>query len=156
MLLQLDTTVSEDNNLNLHDREIKKIRTFIIPSRNSASGQYCIVTYKGFAWLIIMGSGFDVWIYWHFFTITVNYKNSHIELLLNAVWRTAKKNLANHGLICTLLWSLYCFWTKVAQLIVLCYPVGCHGNLVCSNSFASIHCNVNVISVSCSATDVWL
>jgi hypothetical protein len=32
-----------------------------------------------------MGSGFDDWIYWHFFTITVNYKSSHIQLLLNNV-----------------------------------------------------------------------
>jgi hypothetical protein len=30
-----------------------------------------------------MGSGFDDWVYWHFITITVNYNNSHIELLLN-------------------------------------------------------------------------
>jgi hypothetical protein len=30
-----------------------------------------------------MGSGFDDWVYWHLFTITVN--NSHIELLLNDV-----------------------------------------------------------------------
>jgi hypothetical protein len=35
-----------------------------------------IVTYEGLAWLIIMGSGFDDWIYWHFFTITVNYDSS--------------------------------------------------------------------------------
>jgi hypothetical protein len=30
-----------------------------------------------------MGSGFDDRVYWHFFTITVNYNSSHIELLLN-------------------------------------------------------------------------
>jgi hypothetical protein len=30
-----------------------------------------------------MGSGFDDWIYWHFFTIAVNYNSWHIELLLN-------------------------------------------------------------------------
>jgi hypothetical protein len=30
-----------------------------------------IVTYEGFAWLIITGSGLDDWIYWHFFTITI-------------------------------------------------------------------------------------
>jgi hypothetical protein len=30
---------------------------------------------RGFAWQIIMGSGLDVWIYWHFFTITVDYDN---------------------------------------------------------------------------------
>jgi hypothetical protein len=35
-----------------------------------------------------MGSGFDDWIYWHIFTITVDYKNSHIELLLNDVYLT--------------------------------------------------------------------
>jgi hypothetical protein len=30
-----------------------------------------------------MGYGFDDWIYWHLFTITINYNSSHIELLLN-------------------------------------------------------------------------
>jgi hypothetical protein len=30
-----------------------------------------------------MSSGFDDLVYWHFFTITVNYESSHIELLLN-------------------------------------------------------------------------
>jgi hypothetical protein len=32
-----------------------------------------------------MGSGFDDWVYWHFFTITVDYDSAHIELLLNDV-----------------------------------------------------------------------
>jgi hypothetical protein len=44
-----------------------------------------IVTCSGLKWLIIMGSGFDDWIYWHFFTITTNYNSSHIELLLNSL-----------------------------------------------------------------------
>jgi hypothetical protein len=35
-----------------------------------------------------MGSGFDDWVYWHFFTITVNCNSSHIELLLNDVCLT--------------------------------------------------------------------
>jgi hypothetical protein len=35
-----------------------------------------------------MGSGPDDWIYWHFFTITVEYNSSHIELLLNDVCLT--------------------------------------------------------------------
>jgi hypothetical protein len=35
-----------------------------------------------------MGSGFDDWVYWHFFTITVNDNSSHIELLLNDVCPT--------------------------------------------------------------------
>jgi hypothetical protein len=47
-----------------------------------------IVTYSGLAWLIIMGSGFDGWVHWYFFTITVNYNSSHIELLLNNVCLT--------------------------------------------------------------------
>jgi hypothetical protein len=34
------------------------------------------VTYKGLAWLIIMGFRFDDWVYWHFFTITVDYYSS--------------------------------------------------------------------------------
>jgi hypothetical protein len=32
-----------------------------------------IVTCKGLAWLLVMGSGFDDWIYWHIITITINY-----------------------------------------------------------------------------------
>jgi hypothetical protein len=32
-----------------------------------------------------MGSGFGDWVYWHFFTITVDYSSSHIELLLHDV-----------------------------------------------------------------------
>jgi hypothetical protein len=38
-----------------------------------------------FAWLIIMVSEFVDSVYWHFFTIAVNYKGSDIELLLNDV-----------------------------------------------------------------------
>jgi hypothetical protein len=32
-----------------------------------------------------MSYGFDDWVYWHFFTVTVVYNSSHIELLLNEV-----------------------------------------------------------------------
>jgi hypothetical protein len=35
-----------------------------------------IVTYKGLALLITIGSRFDDWIYWHLFTITDNH-NDH-------------------------------------------------------------------------------
>jgi hypothetical protein len=45
----------------------------------------CVVTYEGFVWRKIMGSGFDDWVYWHFFTITVDYNSIRIELLLNDV-----------------------------------------------------------------------
>jgi hypothetical protein len=41
------------------------------------------VTCEGVAWLILMGSGLDDWIYWHFFTITsrVNYNSSVSDCL---------------------------------------------------------------------------
>jgi hypothetical protein len=32
-----------------------------------------------------MGFGFDDWLYWRFFTITFDYNNSHIGLLVNDV-----------------------------------------------------------------------
>jgi hypothetical protein len=62
---------------------------------------YNIVTYKGLAPLIIMGSGFDDWVYWNFFTITVNHTSSHNEFLLNDVSLTNhyEKSLTNLGLI---------------------------------------------------------
>jgi hypothetical protein len=44
-----------------------------------------IAKYSGFEWLIIVGSEFVDWMYWHFFTTAVNYNSSHIELLLNAL-----------------------------------------------------------------------
>jgi hypothetical protein len=54
-----------------------------------------------------MGSGFEVWVYWYFFTITVNYNSSHIELLLNNVcfdeslWRISHESLTAFWLIST-------------------------------------------------------
>jgi hypothetical protein len=50
-----------------------------------------IVTYTVLAWLIIMGSGLGDWIYWHFFTITVNY-NSHT---FNSFWMPHDSCLTN-------------------------------------------------------------
>jgi hypothetical protein len=47
----------------------------IIVIRISIITRMCI-TCSGFAWLIITGSGLDDWIYWHFFTVTVNYDSS--------------------------------------------------------------------------------
>jgi hypothetical protein len=37
-------------------------------------GRYCHVS--RIPWIIIMGSRFDDWIYWHFFTVTTNYNSS--------------------------------------------------------------------------------
>jgi hypothetical protein len=54
----------------------------------SKPSDYYIITYSGLAWLIIMGSSLDDWVYWHFFTITVNYNSSYFQLLLNDVCLT--------------------------------------------------------------------
>jgi hypothetical protein len=53
--------------------------------RRRRISHFNIVTYRVFAWPIIMGSRFDDWIYWHFFTITLHYNCSHIELIPNDV-----------------------------------------------------------------------
>jgi hypothetical protein len=39
---------------------------------------------------MIMASGYDDWVYWHFFTITIYYNCSHIEFLLNDVCLTSE------------------------------------------------------------------
>jgi hypothetical protein len=57
-----------------------------------------------------MGSGIDDWVYWHFFTITVDYKCSHIEFLLNNVWLTNLSVISNWSLL--LLWFLYTPWIE--------------------------------------------
>jgi hypothetical protein len=49
-----------------------------------------------------MGSGFDDWVHWHIFTITVNYNSSHIELLLNDVCLT---NLYDESLATEMSWT---------------------------------------------------
>jgi hypothetical protein len=36
---------------------------------------------RGLAWRIRMGSGFNDWMYWYLFTITVDYNSSQIQLL---------------------------------------------------------------------------
>jgi hypothetical protein len=47
-----------------------------------------------------MGSGFDYCIYWRFFTITVDYNSSHIQLLLNVcLTNLSEESLTDLGLI---------------------------------------------------------
>jgi hypothetical protein len=53
-----------------------------------------------------MGSAFDDWVFWHFFTVTVDYNSSHIELLLDDVCLTnlfeeSLTSLTNLGQFCT-------------------------------------------------------
>jgi hypothetical protein len=58
---------------------------------NLYSSSY-IVTWKGLAWLIIMSSRFDDWIYWHFFTIiTAHALNSFCT---TSLWRISLRNLS--------------------------------------------------------------
>jgi hypothetical protein len=57
---------------------------------------------RAFAWLKIIGSGFDDLVYWHFFTITrtFNYNSSHIELLNNiCLTNLYEESLINLGLV---------------------------------------------------------
>jgi hypothetical protein len=51
-----------------------------------------IVTYTGLAWIIIMGSGFDDWVYWHFYTITLNYYSSQSILTAEASLHSASRS----------------------------------------------------------------
>jgi hypothetical protein len=78
--------------LSITTSDITRLTLKYFRSRHCKMMKY-IVTCNELAWLIIKGSGFDNWIYLHFFTITVNYNSSHIELLLNEVWRNSAKNL---------------------------------------------------------------
>jgi hypothetical protein len=110
------------HNIDNHFSENHKIISINIMFLDIIHRPVYIFTYSGLAWLIIMGSGLYVWIYWHFFTITINYNSSqsmtvygslhslldyecllfhcderrtinhcsHIELLLNAVWRISR------------------------------------------------------------------
>jgi hypothetical protein len=66
----------------------------------------------------MMSSGFDDWVYCHFFEIRTNYNSSDIELLLKDVCLT---NLYEE--------SLTNIYPQVTQLIALCYSVCCHCNV---------------------------
>jgi hypothetical protein len=95
-----------------------------------------------------MGSGFDDWVYWHFFTITVNHKSSHIELLLNSVslMNLYEESVINLGLVSTIprnyestaFYNCHAARIEVtvsnSSSVLLC----CHGN-----AFVSIRCSGN-------------
>jgi hypothetical protein len=70
------------------------------------------VTYFGLAWLIITGSGFDDWLYRHFFIITINYYCSQSILTAEASLHSASRSTTPaNDLLCPL-WS---FGTDHAQ-----------------------------------------
>jgi hypothetical protein len=67
-----------------------------------------------------MCSGFDDWVYWQFFTITVNYNNSHIELLLDVCLMNRYEESLTVAWI--LGWSLLIKFTNVLPFITATQP----------------------------------
>jgi hypothetical protein len=112
-------------------------------TENTSYLSYNTVTYPEFAWLIIMGSGFDDWVYWHFFTITLNYNSSNIELLHDVClgW-ISNWFLTNFWLISIHEWTpFYNYHAAEIEVtmsnsssVLLC----CHGN-----AFVNIRCRGN-------------
>jgi hypothetical protein len=106
-----------------------------------------IVMCRGFAWLIIMDSGFDDWVYWHFSTIALNSNSSHIEILLNdfSLTNLSLISLCPLSLIwisriheCTEFYICYAAGVEVtmsySSSVLLCYD---------GNAFVSIRCYGN-------------
>jgi hypothetical protein len=68
-----------------------------------------------------MGSGFYDWVYWHFFTITVYYNSSHIELLNNVcLTNFYEESPTNPSLISD--WSLLIEFTNVLPFVTATRP----------------------------------
>jgi hypothetical protein len=110
---------------------------------------YCHIS--GLAWQIIMGSGFNDWIYWHFFIITVNYNSSHIELLLHNVYLTNLSRISNWSESLKLMNQLPCgpnIRHHVEQLIAsIVTGMSLFSSLLPSNdSFVAICCSGNMIT----------
>jgi hypothetical protein len=96
-----------------------------------------------------VGSGFDDLVYWHFFTIIVNYNSSHIELLMMSVLRISMKDLYEESLTNLRLISDYYCWIHGCTAFYNCHATGievtmsnsssillcCHGN-----AFVNVHC----------------
>jgi hypothetical protein len=103
---------------------------------------------------MIMGSGFHDWVYWHFFTITVDYNGSHIELLKDVcLTNLSEESVTNLRLIfttriheCTAFYNCYAAGMEIAMS--KCSPVvtgiTLFSDLLPGNdSFAAIRCNGN-------------
>jgi hypothetical protein len=88
-----------------------------------------------------MGCGFDDWVYWHFFTITINYYSAIL---------TAEASVHSASLYTTDSASLKAQISTLLELTnplhrsahrrhhvqqFLCFPVGCQGNLVFSTRY---------------------
>jgi hypothetical protein len=101
-----------------------------------------------------MGSGFDDWVYWHFFTITVNYKSSHIELLNDVSLKNL--SLISHCFECTN--ELAFITAREPNRGHRLQGFHCYGNLVFSNllpgSGGPIMCYLENIFTEALANDV--
>jgi hypothetical protein len=71
-----------------------------------------------------MGSEFDDLVYWRFFRITVNYNNSHIELLL--------QSLTNESLEQSRAEQQLTAGNQPARSLLASNPAGTHGHIVVS------------------------
>jgi hypothetical protein len=95
-----------------------------------------IITYKAYAWLIIVGSRFYDWVYQHFFTITLHYNSSHIELPLNDVCLLSRCSVTNITWLTFQLLNTPIFRVRESEL--LC-------------KYSKPHCDWRSVSKSCRA-----
>jgi hypothetical protein len=89
------------------------------------------VANPGLPWLLIMGSRFDDWIYWYFFTITVDYERR----LSESPWRISKESFSDLGLIstdriheCTACYNCHADRIEVTMSNSSSVLFFCHGN----------------------------
>jgi hypothetical protein len=136
-------------------------------NQNVAKFSLHIVTYKGFVWLITMGSRFDDWVYWHFFTITLDHNSSHIELLLNiCLTDLYEESLMNLGLISRSALPFITFtrpgWKSLSPRVPLLFFMN-----PLSRNLMLIHCNAfippsvfvaakSVLTIRCLAMDYFV
>jgi hypothetical protein len=115
----------------------------------------------------LMGSRFRGWVYWHLFTVTVNYYSSqqisNAEVSIHSSSRSATDSASLESLISTWIHESTCGPHRrhhVEQF--LCCPVGCHGNLVFDTCYLVTTSSLLYVVTGtwfpsrCSTTDVWL
>jgi hypothetical protein len=119
----------------LHNHHCENLKSYIL--------NCCILSrIRGLAWRIIMGSGFDDWIYWHFFTITAHTLNSFWIPYAELLRRISHKFLTDLYYFriheCTAFYNCHAVGLEVtisnSSFVLLC----CHGN-----AFINIRCRGN-------------
>jgi hypothetical protein len=99
-----------------------------------------------------MGSRFDDWVYWHFFTVTVVYNNSHIEIHLN---ESCLANLSEESLTAAWIsdWSLLILWSLYSIDLSLSLSLSLYMNQSQSQSYNTI--DGQSASLSWNKTPIW-